>query len=1271
MRERVCKNCGGRNYKVVGQNMVKCQFCGTLYVDESASKEEEFLIVGANEKVRDFKFKEAVSEYDKILSLYPMSFEAFFRKALAKNKIIFYTNKRGTSWKPRFFGKEIPSLIDDEDFKSAVANAPAEIAKAYYDKAKRIEKIRKLYLDQASKQTYDLVLFCMDYDKNDTESYTYKLWQQLISQGISTYFVQGLEQKEKEEETFIALQTCKALIFVANAKKGYTDGEVKNIYDRYLYFISQKQKTKSSFLIAIDQNKISFEELPNEIAISKNLFDLNSISFLQDIDVRLKKELKNSVNETAKIETVAVEKVAPVKKTYIDLESVEPSELGHYHVENTELSETNKIKWIFLTLKHGDFKSANELVAQELEKDPNNAELLFAELLALRNIKTEEEFFSNIANFRDKEKIDNILGFATKDFAEYFVDSWENLIISLDSEEYYNAFLLYLAKFDTPNRQNFIQKAENKAIDTLNDELIEKVLKCFKNTEVDRFVDFYFMLAQKSDNQEYYQKVLEIDEGHEQSNLALLLQHYKSDEDKLTYRNKSEIEEVFKFLSEDTRAQFVLAVVNLVMPIAFYDLNEAQRQLDFYLAYVSNNEKLVEILKTISFKFQEMGFFKQAEKYVTIAIAKTENKADLYWKLIQIKAHCKTDNELIFSNVKTTQFPEWETLLNFADEKQTEKYAEIASKVNLYNGERQPFKPDMLDKKEIVEKLKEFVSRNDKILLEMEGQEGQEVVRGVDYYRLQLKPFEKYIEDITIVNDFKDFQEIMSKIEQRLEALDLTLESSVNVVNLLDKDDGLKNVYQPKETKNMEHAKQVKDIKKDKFLKKFLYFFLELFPLVFTTLLLFVLIFLPKEVYMYFSLEFLVVSLIISVAVGMVNLVVFINKRHTMSKWWNIADMALFCIAGINLLLLCFGFYFTPKTIEIDNAHQLKVLLRNASHANFILSTDIDLKDVTWESISFTGNLNGNNHKISNIKFSSKEKYGFFKTNSGIVENLEFELSDCVYRDVSAFGTVASKNYGTISNCKVSGNINIDANFDAVIGGLAGTVSGGTVENCENNLNITISISADNLVVGGLVGEVASGKEVSKIYRNKNNVNMNLIANDAGLIYSGGLVGFLRHIEPSSIDISQNASSVSMTASGYAVKVVCGGLIGQGYSQSENNYSLGKIGLASLTAGGYVGGLYGQYENSDLTSHVAHSYSSVKFEVKSNITCGALVGGLGGKLDSCFTTIDRPLIGEYKTTPAEDRNCKKLLSSFYDESLGFDTEIWDLSQEKYPTLKGI
>ena len=54
--------------------MVKCMFCGTLYVDEQASKEEEVLTVGAYEKLRELDFSGAIAEFDKIISLFPESF---------------------------------------------------------------------------------------------------------------------------------------------------------------------------------------------------------------------------------------------------------------------------------------------------------------------------------------------------------------------------------------------------------------------------------------------------------------------------------------------------------------------------------------------------------------------------------------------------------------------------------------------------------------------------------------------------------------------------------------------------------------------------------------------------------------------------------------------------------------------------------------------------------------------------------------------------------------------------------------------------------------------------------------------------------------------------------------------------------------------------------------------------------------------------------------------------------------------------------------------
>ena len=1269
MRERVCKNCGGRQYKVVGQNMVKCMFCGSLYVDEQASKEEEVLTIGAYEKLRDCQFDQAKEEFDKILSLYPLSFEGHYGKVQAKYKIVFYTNKRGTSKRPRFFGDEIPSILEDEDFKLAVKNAPPEVAKTYNDQAKRIERIRKSFLEESSKKHYDIIACALHFDKNE-ENLVSKTIEELKKQNLEIYFVQDLPQKEREENTFLALQTAKIFIFFANDKKGYNAGEIKNLYDRYLYFASQKKKTRSSLIVALDSANVSVSDVPKELIACKSVVDMAQTSFLQDIQVKVKKEMENSIQELAKIDTVKIEKVEPQRKAYVDIESISPSELGHYHVDNIELSDANKIKWIFLTLKNGDFSSASDLISKGLEKDENNSELLFAQLMAENKIETQEEFFQNIANFRDKEKIDKILTYASKDFAEYFVDSWENLIIKLDSEEYYNAFLLYLAQYSSPNRDNFVKKAENKAVETLNEELIDKVLKCFKSDEIERFVEFYFMLAQKSDDQKYYQKILDIDEGHEPSNIALLLQHFKTDEDKLSYRNKDEIEGVFKYLGENTRAQFISSIVDMILPISFYDLDKAEAQLDFYLSYVSENAKLVKILRSIANAFQGQGFFKQAEKYLSIAISKDNSNGELYWQLIKVKIHCKTDSELIMSKVKISQMPEWETLLSLSNEEQTEKYAEITSKINLYSGEKLDFKEDMPDKIHLIQELKEFVERNEKILLEMEKQERERVLKGVKYYRLQLKPFESYIEKIEKVSDFKEYQDIFSKINMRLEALNLTLNSSVNVVDLLNKDEGLKTILQDEKTKEKQMTKQIKDIKKDKFLKKFLYIFLELFPLLFTTLLLAVLLFAPKEVYMYFSQEFLIVSVIITTIIGIVNLIVCKIKKSKLTKGWNSANLTLVAIAGLNLILMCCGLYLFPISMNINSANDMKILLKNASYSNFKLTTDIDMKDISWTSFNFSGTLDGDGHSITNLQFDeNQDRLGLFKRNSGEIRNLDIHLTEKTYSDVGIFGTVATSNHGIIENCSVFGTVTLNFNENAIVGGVCGTLADGEVLNCTTNLTITINIEQATLKFGRVVGEVVSGTRQTTINKSTSNGNVVINSTETENVYAGGLVGMLRHLDAENINISQNVSNMSLNVNGTGGRVVAGGLVGQGYSSSKNNYSTGQIDTSDFGGSGYVGGLYGQYENSTLSDSIQTSYSIVQLNVGPSIKVGGLVGGLGGKVSSSFTNSTINLVGETKFSSAQADNCLNLTTRFYDERLGFDEEVWNISSSSYPTLK--
>ncbi len=1237
MRERVCKNCGGREYKVVGQNMVKCAFCGTLYVNEHALKEEDVLIVGANEIQRALRFDDAVVEFDKILSYFPLSFEGYFGRALAKNKIICYTNKKGTSRRPRFF-KKVVSILDDEDYQKALELAPDESKADFQKQARRIEKIKKKYEEISVKNEYDVIL-CVAKEEKEILEKAQKIVENLEKSGKKVYFLQNLTQKEGEEDTFRALETSRVMVLFANSKNGYF--EFKHLFDRYLYFINRKEKTQSSFVCATCEE--NFASLPRELSFCKNYVDLNSKTFVQDVEDVVKREIEKSIKETAKIETIKLDKVQPQKKEYINLETISPQELGNYEVHNIAVDNQNKIQWIYLTLKNSDFETARKLIDEELENQPYSSELLFAQLLAEKKIKTPEDFFSSISNFNDKEKIDNILRYASKNFAENFVDGWENLIEELNDEDYYIKYLTYLATYFSPNRENFIQSAQNLAIESQNEELIEDVLKCFDPKDVDRFISFYFSLAQAMDSEKYYRKILEIDPGHAPSNIALFLHKFKTTIDILTYRNAEEIENMLKYFSDENIFNFVDKVVDMILSVAFIDLEQAQKQIDFYIAYINNEKDLSSICVKIAKKFQEFFFFKQAERYLAIAISKDQNNFKLYWTLIQVKAHCRSDNELIISNVKVIEFPEWGTLLSLADDKHKEFYAEIASKGNLYKGTRVAFKEDLPDKVHLVTKLQEFLSRNEKVLLEYE-MENAEVSK---YFHVQFVPFESYLKELENIETFGEYYDMVEKIERRLDALDLNLDMSVNVLKLDEK--------MGKATKVVNSENEIEPRKKEKN-KKILWTALcvvfEVFPLCFTTILFLLTAIIPKNIYMNFSQNFLISSLVYCVFIALGNFVAYVilKKRRTLKQ--RLYFLIFSVIGALDFLLFCFAFY--PSTqIEISNAKELQALLKNAPYANFVLTDDIDFDGQEWKSCNFYGSLDGQNFEISNIKLTSS----FFEKNSGEIQSLTITVQDVTLKNVSLFGILASSNTGTITDCTVNGNITISTELDAVIGGMVGKNSG---EITLSESDVTFIVEAQNNVnLGGLVGQISSSS--AKIYQNLVTVHIDLNVDNVEEINVGGLIGFSNV----NSEIAENSVQVNIDVSGSATNVNLGGLVGYGSNSSHDNHTSGTISTEDSLTNGYVGGLYGQYVNSSLENSILHSYSQV--EISSRLTCGTIVGGLAGTIEYCFSDqTDFQVYGERLTTAGRTSHCENVTE--YDAEFGFDEKIWEIDENSFPKL---
>ena len=165
------------------------------------------------------------------------------------------------------------------------------------------------------------------------------------------------------------------------------------------------------------------------------------------------------------------------------------------------------------------------------------------------------------------------------------------------------------------------------------------------------------------------------------------------------------------------------------------------------------------------------------------------------------------------------------------------------------------------------------------------------------------------------------------------------------------------------------------------------------------------------------------------------------------------------------------------------------------------LLKDIDMENVylnkTWSN--FYGDFDGNGKKLFHMDISSGTK--LFTQNYGIVRNLGFETTDAKILS-SQRSAVCVRNYGTIENCYIKGNINVEmGSTGGEIGGLTAfnestgkilnsyhegeiivtrgnsigglcAYNGGLIDKCWHKGNITVSNleKLESTNIGGLAG---------------------------------------------------------------------------------------------------------------------------------------------------------------------------------------------------------
>jgi len=380
----------------------------------------------------------------------------------------------------------------------------------------------------------------------------------------------------------------------------------------------------------------------------------------------------------------------------------------------------------------------------------------------------------------------------------------------------------------------------------------------------------------------------------------------------------------------------------------------------------------------------------------------------------------------------------------------------------------------------------------------------------------------------------------------------------------------------------------------------------------------------------------------------------------------------------ILMSVLCYASVMAVYAVEIDglgtkaspyiikNEQQLLAIVKKelSLSAYYKLDNDISLITRSWTPIGangvFTGNFDGNGHKIANLNIGSTtnsyKSLGLFATNEGTISNLTVEagtisggdstdnigilvgynnggkISNCTtsgtITEGSNVGGIAgeSSNEGAISNCQSSYIIDESSSYEYV-GGIAGTASGdisnciftGTLDNvnCSYAGGIVGSASGDisNCIFTGTLDNV-NCSYTGGIAANLNNGNITNCANLSDInikrkhydyTYIGGITGYSNSGKISNCYNKANISSSTDTSVYYSYYM--GGLIGYNKAAVENCFSIGDISAAD---GFCTGGLIG-YNVSD--KYITSCYCVGK--VTGNVS-DAFAGGSSKNYDNCF-----------------------------------------------------
>ena len=297
-----CKMCGGTLEIKDNSTVVVCDYCGT---NQTLPKLYNVTRTGMFDRANDFRrnnqFDKAIAIYEQLLIEDNTDAEAYWSIVLCNYGIKYVEDPKTQKRIPTITRVQVTSILDDENYKSALKYADEKQKPIYMAEAKAINEIQKQFLAISQKEKpFDVFISYKETDSQGNRTLdsvlAQNIYNELIKAGYKVFFsritLESHVGEEYEPYIFAALNTAKVMVVVGTKPEHFNAVWVKNEWSRYLALM-KKDDQKKLIPAFKDMNPYDLPEAFQHLQAQ----DLSKLGYEQDLVSGIKKIIGSVVAE--------------------------------------------------------------------------------------------------------------------------------------------------------------------------------------------------------------------------------------------------------------------------------------------------------------------------------------------------------------------------------------------------------------------------------------------------------------------------------------------------------------------------------------------------------------------------------------------------------------------------------------------------------------------------------------------------------------------------------------------------------------------------------------------------------------------------------------------------------------------------------------------------------------------------------------------------------------------------------------------------------------